>query len=311
MKSDLTYKQHLSWSLDGEPFANRLADDQKFTFKLGQLTRTPKGWVYEFKEALTKLVDEHGTKLDVLFSGGADSEVLVRGLVALGVKPNLHTIQFTNELNSHETVRVSSVASSLGLQPVFHAYDMLKALRDESYLDLALKLQCSQLAYLTVVQCLSSFDNPAVMGGEVYVQKHQSPSPYVVSPQDWYYVYREDEDGMTYRYTKLTSHPLINEVMSYTPELLYCWLTHPAVLNTVRGGTPGKITVLSVKNQVYESELGLKLDANTKYHGYERLSWSNRSVSVRLKELWPKQATIKIPHASLVAYLENGFDLKN
>lgn len=311
MKPNLTYGQHLSWALDDQPFASRLSDSQRFTFKLGKLTRKPRGWVYEFKEALTKLVDEHGTKLDVLFSGGADSEVLVRGLVALGVTPTIHTIQFTDQLNSHETSRVESVSAGLGIKPVYHVYDMLKALREESYLDLALKLQCSQLAYLTVVQCLMSFDNPAVMGGEVYVQKHQRPSPHIVSPQDWYYVYREDEDGMTYRYTELTGHPLINEVMSYTPELLYCWLTHPAVLNTVQGNTPGKITVLSVKNQVYESELGLKLDASTKYHGYERLSWSNRAAGLRLKELWPKQATIKIPHSNIVAYLESGLDLNN
>lgn len=302
-----TDNNHLTWNLGGSPFESRTLESQPFNFQLGKLSRQPKSWKYEFEYALRRLVDNVGSKLDVLVSGGADSEVLVRGLLNIGVVPTLHTILFKDGLNAHETDRVDTLSKLYGVKVYYHDHDIVETIKSESYLDQAKRLQCSQIAYLTVVDVISRLQNPAVMGGEVYLQKHQVPSLSVQSEaQQWAYIYREDEDGMTYRYSKQTGHTLVNEIMTYTPELLYSWLTHPVIVNTVAGNTPGKITILSLKSKVYEQELGYELTAKIKYHGYEMLGWTNRSVTMKLKGLWPKQQTVKWDYFELLKHLESG-----
>jgi hypothetical protein len=141
---------------------------------------------------------------------------------------------------------------------------------------------------------------PVVMGGEIYLQRHQHSDGRVHSKDDWYYIYREDEDGVTYRYSKDTGHPIINEIMTYTPELLYAWMIHPKIQEVVSNQLWGKITILSIKRQIYEQELGLSLTAQTKFHGYEKLPWSNIDCRENLRQYLPRMQTAKVEYHTLM-----------
>jgi allantoicase len=123
------------------------------------------------------------------------------------------------------------------------------------------------------------------MGGEIYLQKHLKPSLNINDNQyDWYYIYREDEDAMTYRYAQATGHPLINEVFSYTPELMHAWINSPTVT-----------ALLSSKPQIFSELYPRQTLATTKQHGYERLLMTNTRVRDHLRELVLPSTTIQLP----------------
>lgn len=308
-KLQLTDREHLWWGHDyisgrhPEGFSERRDDRDKFEFQLGQMTRTPGSFAHELREAMIRLVDTHGTDLALFYSGGSDSEVILRALLDLGVKPEIHTIKFSGGLNSHETIYADEWCKSFGLQQNVWHHDLERYIADEEYLDLALRYQCSQIAYLTVLKHIGFIDKTAIMGGEVYLQKHQKADGAVYSPTEWYYIYREDEDGVTYRYSHDTGHKVINEVLTYTPELLYAYLTHPEVARVAANEVPGKITLLSIKRKVYEQSLGVPLVAQTKFHGYERLQWTNIATRNRIQRELFRAQTARLEYNWLLQYL--------
>lgn len=281
---NLTDKQHLQWSVGGQPFAPRTEDVQTFDFKLGKCDGPVGSWAQELQRAMCRLVDEHGSDLALFYSGGSDSEVILRMLLRIGVRPKVYTIKFSLGENHHETTHADEFCRSVGITPTVFTHNM-QLFMVQDMCDLGIRYQCSQMAYLTVLQYVKKLDIPVIMGGEVYLQKHQKISDTVHSPEEWYYIYREDEDGMTYRYSKDTGHTLINEVLTYTPGLLLSWLHHPTIGAVATNQVPGKITLLSVKTKVYEQELGVQLAAKTKFHGYETMTWTNRKNVLDLKSL--------------------------
>lgn len=305
----LTHADHLQWSVTDAfsgrvvPFGTRQNSEDKFNFSMGKI-QTRDSWWVEFQRGIQKLIDDHGTKLSLFYSGGSDSEIVLKCLLDMGVRPEVHTIRFTNGANSHETGYAEEFCKSLGLNQIFWDHDIIDYIRNERYMDLAMTYKCSQLAYLTVLEYIKRVDLPAVMGGEVYFQKHPRNDGAVKSPFEWYYIYREDEDGVTYRYSNATGHPLINEVFTYTPEMLYSWLTTPEVKAAANNEYPGKLTLLSVKRGIYEREMGTELFAKSKFTGYEFMGWTNAATQRKLKSLMPKMQVAKLEYNWLLQELQ-------
>lgn len=316
---NLTHQEHLQWNLwpgpqitwAGPPrsFANRVGHDEAFSVRFGK-AEDCKSWAEELRIAVQKLIADHGTKLALFYSGGSDSEVALRMLLEAGVKPEVHIIQFAENLNWHEIHHAFDLCASLGIEPVVWHHDAIRYIKSEGYMHLATKYQCSQIAYLKVLEYARRVDRPVIMGGEIYFQKHQlHDGGRVHADTAWYYIYREDEDGVTYRYSYDTGHPVINEFFTYTPNLLYSWMIHPSIKRIANNEEPGKITLLSIKGKVYQQELGIQLAAQKKFHGYEALTWVNRFVQQKMKALLPPMQTCKYEYNQLVNDLLCGTQL--
>lgn len=306
---NLTDKEHLRWGhtyadqRHPESFSFRRQAEDQFEFELGHLRMPPKSFAAELHYALTRLVDTHGTKLTLFYSGGSDSEVILRTLVSMGVRPEVHVIKFSDDLNAHETDHADTLCEALDLRPFIWHHDFTKFIQEQQYLELGVKWQCTQIAYLTVLKYAMNVDRTVIMGGEVYLQKHQVADGAVHSPSEWYYVYREDEDGVTYRYSNATGHKIINEVFTYTPALLYSYLVHPMVASVAANEVPGKITLLSIKRKVYEECLGYPLTAQVKYHGYEYLQWTNLMCRRAILAQIPRPQVARLEYNKLLQHL--------
>lgn len=258
--------------------------------------KTDRLWHVEFDEAIKKLIDTHGSKLAVFYSGGFDSEILVRTLVKHGVQPELHTILFSRGENHEEVQHTFALADELGLKHITYNHDVREFVASGMAEAMGDWLQCSQLAYLTVVHYARELDVPVLMGGEIYVQKHQRSGEQIFTEPEWQYIYREDEDGMTYRYSHLTGHPVINEVFTYTPTMLDAWLKIPYVQSIISGEEHGKLSLVNSKQIIFrQAWRGQKLYANKKMHGYELLSWTNEAFKSHMKHRLLTQQVFTLP----------------
>lgn len=285
---NLTHQSHLRWwtQPNGEKkpkeyFRARTAHSDTFGCETG-VPELSNGlsWYDEFKRAMSLLVEEHGANLNVFYSGGFDSEILVRTLVEMGANPIAHTVCFTGEENTRETQNTTQICLALDVKHVIWKHDILDYVRREKYMELGLKYTCNQLAYLVVLEYVRKCtDLPCLMGGEIYIQKHEIPAfEAVPSKFDWYYIYRENEDAMTYRYSLDTGHPLINETFSYTPELIRKWTEIPTVRSIVDNKRLGKLSLISSKPEIFREAYPHELVAKRKMHGYESLMWTNELV---------------------------------
>lgn len=294
---NLTHNQHLRWSIDDDAFGIRTDQEQRFRFSIGiDHVTAVSSWYEEFRRAMRLLVEEHGRNLAVFYSGGFDSEILLRTLISVGAHPEAHTIVFSGGENLEETAHTEIVCESLRVPHIQWVHDTESYIRGRKYERTAYDFQVSQLAYITVLDHVRYVtDRPALMGGEIYVQRHQSPGLAAITPEEWYYIYREDEDGCSYRYTRKTGHTLINEVFSYTPELMLAWMNIPAVHGVTDGSIPGKLSLLSSKKRIFSEAYPDSLSAERKLHGYENLMWTNQVVRSELKRNLLPMGTAQIP----------------
>jgi hypothetical protein len=290
---NLTYRDHLRWSLDGKSFANREHSHQRFDFRM-QINSTTMPWYYELRSGLLQLTEIHGRNLHVFYSGGYDSEIVVRELNRLGVNLTIWTIKFKDGENALDVANVIETCSELGLMSRLKIITVdIKARMESDELKAASqKYQCSQIAYLNVLMEAEKLHEVVIMGGEIYLQKHQRPGPALVESSQWYYVYREDEDGCTYRYSVLNNRPLINEVMSYTPQMISSWLNVPIIRDLIDNRYVGKLVVSSLKAEIFKQAYPYPLTANAKRHGFETLALQNSALQFALKSELPNQEII-------------------
>jgi hypothetical protein len=93
-----------------------------------------KSFKQEVLDYVYNLYEEHGN-LPLLFSGGNDSTFILRTLIELGIKPDLHTIVFTRRTDTsfHERIRDVCKAFSCKL-PEFTYIDKNEIIKHAEYL---------------------------------------------------------------------------------------------------------------------------------------------------------------------------------
>lgn len=294
--NNLTYNNHLTWSVGDRPFGRRESSDEVFKFSI-QSKPTSKSWYDELKIGLSNLVDVHGYRLNLFYSGGFDSEILLREFKRLGVRLSVWTIRFSEGENASDVDDSIEVCKQLGLTKHHHILDVniLDRMQSLELRDASLKYQCSQVAYLNVLLAARLLDGPCIMGGEVYLQKHQKPGPKLIEDAEWYYIYREDEDGCTYRFSDIHNIPLINEVFSYTPEMIWSWYQVPSVNRLVTNQVEGKLVISSVKSTIFAEAYPFPLQVKSKHHGFEKLGIYNSTLQSSLKQMLHRTGTAYVP----------------
>lgn len=305
----LTDANWLSFSINGEDWAIRQSPFDKFTVKLNfarnHVARypSPRSFVDEVHagaERLVKnLVEPNDRQLKVFYSGGIDSEIALRALHRVKDRPSLLPIilHYSNGHNDAEVEAALRTCDELELKPYVVDHDMEHFVDSGRAYELALRYECSQLAYLSVLHHADVLGPYLmVMGGEILFQKH-----WVSGEGKWYYVYREDEDAATYRFSQFHGRPLVNEFFSYTPEMFLAWFEHPAVQEVFHN--PYKLSMISSKNallkELYFDPLGLTPNATVKKHGFENMLVLNEQVQAQIRGLFPPMQEFRIPISQL------------
>lgn len=298
-QNNLTYQNHLTWSVGDRPFGRRESSDEPFKFSI-ESRPTKNTWYQELLGGLSWLINLHGRKLHLFYSGGFDSEILLRELHRAGCNLNIWTIRFTGGENADDVANTVEVCKELGLSKYHHILDIdiLKRMMSNELFDAAKMYQCSQVAYLNVLLAARPLDAPCLMGGEMYLQKHQRPGPRLIEEAEWYYVYREDEDGCTYRFSDIHRKPLINEIFSYTPEMIWSWYQVPTVNRLVTNQVEGKLVISSMKEQIFEEAYPYPLLVTKKQHGFETLGVYNTTLQTYLRQQLFLSGTAYVPVSS-------------
>lgn len=284
-----------------------------------------------------KRVVADGGVVRLFLSGGLDSELLLRGLVARGIPVELHTLAYLSTvysyINQEDVENARAVANSLGLVLNEWKLDPAGESFKERLLPLAVRYGCTQPVYLSLLWLAGELlDEDALrvrvgsssvatsvflVSGEVYCQRHWSRTSLLTTPAgvgplrggEWYFVFREDEDGVFYRWNRQHSSSgiFVNDVFMYTPELLVAYLRLPEVQEVFSGvgAGEGKLSLISSKYRVlapvFRSLFGRDPVARQKLTGYERAPMLNYELQEYFKrEVGYEFSTLKVPVRSLL-----------
>ncbi len=270
---NFTHNNHLKYWINDRLYGDRTECWEKFKVEVGRIDHDyyrTSNFRQEQRRTADLIYKEYGKDFVVMFSGGTDSEIVIRSFLDIGVKPRCVFIRFKHNYNIDDYNVALRIGDQLGIHVERWDFDVIDFHRSGAAAEFAEQIQCRQIAYLTVYNCIRSLGMPAVMGGEMLLRRHVANG----SPTEWYYVFRENEDASAMRFSLKYNIPLVNEWFSYTPEMMAYYLENKKIQELVTVKDNGKLGSVSTKNFVLKGLIP-EIIIKRKTHGYEKLGGFN------------------------------------
>jgi len=283
---NFTQNNHLSYSIGDRMFGERTTSIEKFKVNVGKIDHAyykKSNWLLEQYKTADLIRDEFGKDLVVLFSGGTDSEIVLRAFKHIGLLPRAVFVKFTNGCNEQDLTDAYAIAKDIGLKVEVVECDIEDFYKSGQAAELAGSIQCRQIAYLVVYNQILKMNMPAIMGGEMMLRRHVA-----LDSSSWYYCFRENEDASAMRFSLKYNIPLVNEWFSYTPEMIGYYIQHPDIQRLINTRLNYKLSSMSVKNDILKQLMPTIIE-KTKSHGYERLMGFNTETYNTLCHSHPKR----------------------
>lgn len=269
---NFTFNNHLKYTINGNLYGIRESVTDKFIVTVGKIDKPyykKSNWLLEQKRTADTIYKEFGKDLVVFFSGGTDSEIVLRVFKKIGITPNAIFIKFKNDYNLDDLIVAEKTAASLNIKLNIIEVDIIDFYRSGEALELSKEIQCRQIAYLNVYNQIKKMALPSVMGGEMLLRRHTDKLG-----SKWFYCFRENEDASAIRFSIKYGIPLVNEWFSYTPEMIGYYLEHPKINWLITERFNHKMSSVTTKNEVLKDYMPDLVD-KVKTHGYEKLMGFN------------------------------------
>jgi len=287
----ITIPTALTWQTNGELYAPQLRTADYIEARLNPITRRICGFRDELQLLLWSVLERHGVPA-VMYSGGADSEMVIRELVSINRWPELHFIRFQDGSNQPDYEQALLFAESLNLRMHVHDHNVEAFINSGQHKELGCLYGTSDVALITVYKYARFLGKPIILGPELLLQKHQRDGK-AVQDDEWSVIVGEHSFSAA-NFERHTGQPMYGELFFHSPELLTSLLAHPLMDKAM--AAPGKISLAYQKNAILEQLLGYKFTAVRKRHGYEPIYPLFRRAVNEVKQALPFiQQEVRIP----------------
>jgi hypothetical protein len=261
------YKNNwFSWTYDDGPeYGSKLTPTAKFNIHLkNTITRPVKSYYEELLENGRVIRDTFSGPLDLLFSGGIDSEIILRVYTDLKIPINVYIFKYENDYNLIEYTQALKSCAKLGVTPKVIDFNLQKFFENDAY-DIQQKVFASASGWLPHMKLTEYCDGLPIMGsGNPYIRRRSRD---MTSKFPW--VFELDEKCHHWAvYHKTINRPCITDWYEYSPELLVSYFDLPFVQQLLNDEVPGKLSNESTKVQVHQ-EYWTDLDLRPKLIGFE------------------------------------------
>ena len=266
---NFTLGNHLKYYINNRLYGYRESITDAYRVEVGAIDPAHyarSSWREEQRRTADAVYRDLGKDLVVMFSGGTDSEIVIRSFLDIGIKPRAMFIRFTGGQNEGDYQTSLLIAQELGFPLSIIDFDVVDFYHSGQAAEFGAEIHCRQIAYLSVYNAIRKHGFPSVMGGEMLLRRAIARG----KESEWYYVFRENEDASAMRFSIKYNIPLVNEWFSYTPEMMAYYLEHPGIQNLVETKYNYKLGSVSSKNAILKT-LVPELSTRIKTHGYENL----------------------------------------
>jgi hypothetical protein len=257
-----------SWAYgDGPNFGNSCID-KTFTTRFRSYHGSVLSFAEELKIAARDALDHYpGLKPVILFSGGSESEVMLRSFLSIGVIPEIHIVRYENDYNLYDVSYAVTICNMLGVPYKLIDFNLQKFYENDSayYSDIA---EIDRPRALPYCKFLEMTEGLVLMGnGDVTIYRTDSNYGHQGT---WKIRCWEHDIGWN-KFVRKINKPAIPEWFKWTPGLVLSSLN----LNWVRQLTSdqyiGKLGVVSTKLIGYREVFPNLID-RTKQTGFEKIN---------------------------------------
>jgi hypothetical protein len=154
----------LSWTYDGVKFGNKTTPQSKFEFQFKKTVNQPlKSHKEELLENTRAIRERFNDPFDLLFSGGVDSEVILRCHHELKIPINVFIFKYENDYNFHDVRHALRICDELNIKPNLIDFNLQKFFENDAY-DIWTKTYVKKAGRLPHMKMIEYLDNMPIMG---------------------------------------------------------------------------------------------------------------------------------------------------
>lgn len=283
--------------------------EHEFAVAYGVCKYDPENFREECFRAARLIHESSDEKANILFSGGNESEIVVRSFLAQNLPFNVSILKFKNNLNLHDISFAVVFCEQYGISYDVIELDIKNFLEGEVF-DYAERTKCPSPQLPPTMWLADQIDGLPIMGsGEPYLSKVvpddyiPGKSPY--EPSEW--VFQEKERIQAwYRHFLIQNRPAVPGFFQYTPELMYMFLKSPVVQELVSNKREGKLSTVSTKGETYRLWFPDMID-RPKFHGFEEIMEWDQVARESLQEQYGQYDRVKsVEYSAFCRMLSHG-----
>ena len=235
----------LAWSYDNGPdYGPKLTPMAKCTFIIrNTITQPVKSYYEELLANAQRIRDTFTGDLDLLFSGGVDSEVVLRTYHTLGIPINVYIFKYENDYNVIEFRQAIKICNELGVTPRIIDFNLEKFFENDAY-DIWKKVYCAKSGWLPHMKMTEYLDGTPIIGsGDPYWKK---------TDNGW--MFELDEGAKHWSvYHKTINRDCVADWYEYSPEMIVSHTQLPLIQDLINDRIPGKLSSFSSKPVVHKA----------------------------------------------------------
>jgi hypothetical protein len=261
------FNNWLSWNINGVPYQLRKNKNDICTFSTIKADLPVDSYKEELLNNAKLMREYYSGKFDVLYSGGIDSEVILRVFKELGIEHNTIIVRYKDGYNYREIEHALECVKSLGIPYKIIDFDLQKFYEDEAY-DLCIKSSCIRVGRVNHIKfCVDFCDNIPVMGeGDIYWFRTNQTD--YTEPTEWKFLVSEASHNCNMYLTSL-GRENVCDFYEFTPNLIKAYNNQPIMKQLLNDEKKGKVSNWSSKWAMHK-ELWPDLKERVKLTGLEK-----------------------------------------
>jgi len=277
---ELTYKNHFNYYYNGVPFTFRESPEDfwNVSFDIPEYSASYKD---ECLRAAEYIANSTNLSIVIMFSGGIDSEVIVRSFHEIGADVSAATLQLENNLNYHDIQYAIDVCKELNIPHKLYSLNIFDFFENQMW-DYLYKVAPIYPLYCATAWLIDQLDGYIINGNGV---------PHIIEDDDKLYMAQKEPALVNMRYFILKDLDGAPEFFHYTPELIASYSLE--VMEAVKSLPEEKVSSY-VKYNIYK-KFWPDLAPRKKYMGFEKLIWFNIMYAQKLYAIYQNMGIHLIP----------------
>lgn len=289
-----TADNHFKFGYNKIWYIDRVGPKDKWSVEYGRAERPVQNFRIECIAAASRIYEQReGLPIDILFSGGSDSEIVLRSFLELKIPMNVHIMRYDNYVNAHDWSYAYVICQNLNIKPIFHDLDLVKFWESGDCMQYADVSKCVSPQLLAHMWLMDQVDGIPVMGsGESYTARLDISGKRTVEFNEDNYgrhtpwvLYEREKIASWYRYPMKKGRPAVPGFFQYSPELMLSFLTDDISLKLHANECVGKLSNKSSKFDIYRRYWPELIDRK-KWSGFETVLDFDRPLRQKLRSLY-------------------------
>ena len=255
------YKDNwLAWTYDGVKFGNKTTPQSKFELQIKKTVHRPlKSHKQELLENTKVIRDSFNEPFDLLFSGGIDSEIVLRCHVELKIPINVFIFKYENDYNCHDVRHALRICEELNVTPTVIDFDLAKFFETDAY-DIWKMGYFHKAGMLPHMKMIEYLDNIPVLG--------LGQPDWSFKDSKWQFNLNESDHSQSI-YGVAINRLMLACWFEYSPEVILSHMQLPNMQRLINNAVPGDQFSFDVNKYYLYKKIWPEIQIRVKRNGFE------------------------------------------